>query len=72
VSRRLRTTTLVIVGFERALWRAPPPPLPVAPVMMSFILKCCSMFVVSWFGINYGLMILCGKDTDGEIQCGLL
>jgi hypothetical protein len=46
--------------------------LPVAPVMMSFILKCCSMFVVSWFGINYGLMILCGKDTDGEIQCGLL
>ena len=72
MSRRLRTTTLVIVGFERALWRAPPPTLPVAPVMMSFILKCCSMFVVSWFGINYGLMILCGKDTDGEIQCGLL
>lgn len=39
VSRRLRTTILLTAWFDKALWRAPPPTLPVAPVMMSFMLE---------------------------------
>ena len=38
---------MVIDGFDRAAWRAPPPTLPVAPVMMSFmvwIVLFCSVF----------------------------
>jgi hypothetical protein len=37
VSRRVRITTVVTDGFERAVLRAPLPTLPVAPVMISFM-----------------------------------